>query len=183
MRRMDFDRLKTRLTRPDRGGGELLDNHRQLVRGQFLRRSISVAEGECGGTPGGPASVLDAQAALWLPACADAAFTPGMGQLDAGHRSLCTNEVGNARQGVDVRIAPQTQIVGRNPAFRCHGRRFQIDQRETADGARAVVQPVPVGRQAIRGRVLAHGGHGDPVRQDDVTQLQWSKQVGHDVGT
>ena len=129
-----------------------------------------------------PAALVQRHAAaLAAPGLPGAGLAPGMGQLDAGQRALGRNERGDTPQRLDVRIAPDAQVMGTDAPLGQHRRGFEDHQAGAADGPAAQMHQVPVGGQAILGgRVLAHGRHHDPVGQGQLTQGQGLEQQRHD---
>jgi len=58
--------------------------------------------------------------------------------------------------------------------------RLDHDQRRPGIGQHAKVVDVPVGRHAVVGAVLAHGGDHDAVREFEIGELDGRKQgTGH----
>ncbi|MNS90482.1 hypothetical protein D3C72_1245340 [compost metagenome] len=80
-----------------------------------------------------------------------------MGQLNAWHGALRGNKAGDALQRRNLRIVPQPQVLGSNPAIGSDRRGFGKNQSGTAHRAAAQMNQVPVIGQAIDTGILAHG--------------------------
>ena len=93
-----------------------------------------------------------------------------MRQLDAGRRPLRLDETGQPGQRLALLVGPEAEIGGGDPAGRRHGGRLDNHQARPADGAASGVHEVPVVREAVLGRVLAHGRHEHAVAELDASQ-------------
>jgi hypothetical protein len=100
-----------------------------------------------------------------------------MRELHARHRALRLDEAEDAREHLDVLVCPQPEIVRADPALGQHGRRLGEHRRGAADGAAAEVHEVPVVREAVAARVLAHRRDENPVSQPDVAELERGEQM------
>ena len=94
-----------------------------------------------------------------------------MRELNSGHAALRANEFHDARQRLDMRFAPNAQILRTDARLRQHGRRFRHDQARAAHGAAAEVHQMPIVGQSVLAGVLAHGRDGDAVRKGNVADL------------
>ena len=81
------------------------------------------------------------------------------------------HDVEHAAEGDLVRVAPETEAVGRDPADGIDGRRLEDQEPGTAEGEMTEVDEVPVARVAVDGRVLAHRRDHDPVRERQASQV------------
>jgi hypothetical protein len=86
-----------------------------------------------------------------------------MGDLYAGNGTLLLQKANDGRQGVGLDIVPDAQILWRYATFRTYRRCLHQNEACSAHGTTAQVHPVPVSGDAIGSRILAHGGHYDPV--------------------
>jgi hypothetical protein len=77
-------------------------------------------------------------------------------QLHTGDAALRVDEANDAREHVDVFVAPDAEIVRADAAFWQDRRRFGQHEPGAADRTAAEVDEVPVGREPIAARVLAH---------------------------
>jgi hypothetical protein len=91
-----------------------------------------------------------------------------MSYLDAGNTALGVYELRYARERFDMGFAPNAQILRTDAGFRQDSRRFRDNQSGSADGAASEVNEMPIRRQPVFARVLAHGRDGDTVRQAHV---------------
>ena len=72
--------------------------------------------------------------------------------------------------------------VGRaDPAFRRNGRGLDHDQPSTAHGTGAKMDEMPIVREAVVRRILAHRRDGDAVPQHDILQPKLVEQARHDA--
>ena len=91
-----------------------------------------------------------------FPGAGRAGFAPRVRELDARDGAVRRNCVHDARQNVDVRIIPDTEILGGDAAARRDGRGLRHHQRGTAHGTAGEMHQMPVAGKAIGGAVLAH---------------------------
>ncbi|MNY24074.1 hypothetical protein D3C86_1577680 [compost metagenome] len=108
-----------------------------------------------------------------------AGLAPGMGQLNAGNGSLGGDEAGDALQGFNLFVIPQTEVLGRDTPVGGDRRGFGKHQPGPADSAATEVDQVPVIGQAIDAGVLAHRRYRDAVEQGQLTQGVGFKQQTH----
>ncbi|MNP10101.1 hypothetical protein D3C76_1022380 [compost metagenome] len=94
-----------------------------------------------------------------------AGLAPGMGQLNTGNGALGVDEAGDALQGFDLFIIPQTEILGRDTPVGGDRRGFGKHQPGPADSTAAEVDQMPVIGQAIGTGILAHRRYRDAVGQ------------------
>ncbi|MCY1181139.1 hypothetical protein D9M73_216280 [compost metagenome] len=85
-----------------------------------------------------PAALLQFDAALFTkPRAVGTGFAPGVGQLDARHGPLGTDEAGDALQRRDLGVVPQAQVFGSDTAIGGHRHGFSDYQAGATDGAAA----------------------------------------------
>ncbi|CRW93487.1 hypothetical protein PAERUG_P6_East_of_England_6_IMP_1_03_09_02259 [Pseudomonas aeruginosa] len=127
-----------------------------------------------------PAAVADRHAAvLAQPRPPGTRLAPGVGQLDPGDRALGLDETGDAMQRLDMRVAPDAEVVSGDAPLGQHRGGFDYHQAGAAHRAAAQVHEMPVVGQALLRRVLAHGRYGDAVGQGDLTQAKRLEQQTH----
>ncbi len=91
-------------------------------------------------------------------------LAPGMRKLDRQrHRRMAAHRCKRPAERAFALVRPQPEIVRRDAPFRLDGGR--LDDQQAGAGQREVaeVDQVPVGRQAVFGRVLAHRRNDDAV--------------------
>jgi len=93
-------------------------------------------------------------------------------ELDSGYRALAVNESGNAREHLDVLIFPDSQILGADACFGQYGRCFRKNKRSAADRATTEMHEMPIRRETIGARVLAHRRNDNPVGKQNIANLQ-----------
>src|SRR4029079_17166315 len=94
--------------------------------------------------------------AVPLPRPRGTSFASGVRELHARSASLTVKEANDALQHFDMRILIDAQVVWTDPPLGSYGSGFGNDQRRPSHGSRAEVHQVPVGREAVGARVLAH---------------------------
>ncbi len=175
---VNLDQPKAGRQRPTRGRLERGDDLVDACFVQCRRHGVAHIEGHRAGADDRPAagggrpqagSASPGQIATGLPA--------RVGQLNAGHRSLRFDEAGDPRQRLDMLVAPDAQITGRDPAVGRDSRGFDDDQRHAAGGPAAQMDQVPVVGQSILGDVLTHRRHHDPIAQRHAADRERTEQI------
>ena len=110
---------------------------------------------------------------------AGAGLATGMGQLDAGDGPVLLEEAGNASKRLHMVIQIYAAVGGADAAFWRNGGGLDHDQPSAADRTGTKMDEVPVVREAIVRRILAHGGDGDTVSQNNVLQSKLLKKTCH----
>ena len=101
------------------------------------------------------------------------------GQLNPGDRALGLDETGDAMQRLDMRVAPDAEVVGGDAPSGNTAVASTITSAGAAHRAAAQVHEMPVVGQALLRRILAHGRYGDAVGQGDLTQAKRLEQQTH----
>ena len=166
------------------GGG--LEGRDHLLDAGLVQRHrdrAALAERERAGADDGPASLPGRhQRASTFPGRLRAGLAPGVAQLDAGDRPLSVDEPRDTGQGLDVLVAPDSQVSRGDPAVAGDGRGLGHDQRRPAHRPAAEMDQVPVVAQALLGTVLAHRGHDDPVAEGHAADREGAEQSGEAGG-
>ena len=100
-----------------------------------------------------------------------------MGDLDAGHGALALDEAGDAGEGLDMRIAPDSHVAGRDAAIAGDGGRLDHDETRAARCAAAEMHEMPVIGEAFLRGILAHGRHGDAIAQRHFAQSERAEEI------
>jgi hypothetical protein len=100
-------------------------------------------------------------------------------QLDAGDAALFVHEPDNAREHVDVIVFPETEIFGADAALGSDRGRLGQHQARAADRAAAEMHEVPVIREAVGARVLAHRRDEHAIGKGDVADGERLEEVRH----
>jgi hypothetical protein len=79
-----------------------------------------------------------------------------MAKLNTRSGTRIRNHFGNCRNAFRVRIAPEPEVSGRDPAICRHSCGLNHDKARTTAGQSRVMRNVPVSDQTILGLVLAH---------------------------
>jgi hypothetical protein len=83
-------------------------------------------------------------------------------------------------QGLGMTVVPDAEVAGRDSAFGEDGGGLDYDEARSADGALGVMAQVPIARETVKARILAHRRKGDTVRQLDAAKPQgFEKKIGH----
>ncbi len=93
-------------------------------------------------------------------------------------------QVDQAFQASDVRVAPDSQVAFADAGVLVHRQGLREDQAGLALGTGTVVHAVPVGDEAVFcGHVHAHRRHDDTVTQFQTVQFERGKQQAHVGGS
>jgi hypothetical protein len=139
---------------------------------------ITVIEWYRTGTEDGPPTYLRRlQARSSFPGRLTTGLPSGMGQLNAGNRSLRMNKSRYARKRLDMLISPDPHIPRRNPAVRGDGRGLDHHQRRPADGTASKVDQMPIACESFNRDILAHRRHRDSVSKRNSPDRQRAEQV------
>src|ERR1700685_1739021 len=105
----------------------------------------------------------DRHGATATPRHVRAGLASGMRELNARHSALRLYEARNAGERLNVLVFPDAEIPGRNAAARFHRRGFGYHARGTADSTASEMDQMPVIRESVFGRVLAHRRDNDAI--------------------
>ena len=106
-----------------------------------------------------------------FPRTRGARFASGVRELNSRDAALRVNEFHGARQRLDVRFAPNAQILRADARLRQHACCFRHHQARAAHGAAAKVHQMPIVGEPVFAGVLAHGRDGDAIREGYVADL------------
>ena len=163
---VDLDHLEARARARRAAAAKERTTLRDAGLGERLGRGVPIGEGQGARRHRRPAAVgREERRAALVPGDADARLAPGVGELDAGRRAVLDDEPDHPGERLDLAVVPDPHVGGRDPAAGLHAGGLDDHQAHAADGAGAVVDEVPVADPSVDGRVLAHGGHSDPVAQ------------------
>ena len=102
-----------------------------------------------------------------------------MGELNAGDRALPVDEARDALERLEMLVAPDAEVLRRDPPLRRDRRRFGEHQRRAADRARREMGEMPVVGVAVDAGILAHRRNADAIGERDVAQAKRAEQVRH----
>ena len=100
-----------------------------------------------------------------------------MRDLNAGHGALVLDEACDAGERLDMRIAPDPHIAGRDATVAGDGGRLDHDKTRAARCAAAEMHEMPVIGEAVLRGILAHRRHGDPIAQRHLAQSERAEEV------
>src|ERR1039458_1306172 len=146
--------------------------------GLIKRLGHGIARRKCEGAGRNrlPAAILGQEQALSVKGHGHAAFSSGVGQLNAGASALRVEKACDARKCRDVLVFPDAEIAVGDAAFRrdCGG--FNHDQSGAALCAGPKMDEMPIRGESVLRRILAHGRNADSIRKDDRTKLKGRKK-------
>ena len=158
-------------------GGECVDDCADLVDAQ-LGRTGQTPERYGAGANGAPAF------ARLRPGPPGGPFAAGVNQLNARHRALGADEVGDPSKCHRLPVVPQTGVVHAAASHRIDGGGLDHHQRGACHRPRAQVLQMPIRRRAFvrplgSGGELHHRRHPRPVRERDLAQRERGEQMRH----
>ena len=124
-----------------------------------------------------PLSCFDVVVAF--PRLGDAGLATGVSKLDAGDGPVLLEEAADAGERLNMVIEIDAAVGGADPAFGRDGGGLDHHQPSAAHGTGAEMDEVPIVREAVVRRILAHRRHGDAVSQNDILQPELLKQTRH----
>ena len=176
---VDLDHLKAGLGGTDSGIGKGLHDAVNTAVVKFLR--LDIITGKRNGTrrPNiGPAPLFRQDSGVPFPWSVGAGFAACVRKLHAGNGPLGFDKSHDWCKRLGVFVVPNSEILRRDAAFRHDRRRFREDQTRSANRPAAEMDKVPLVRQAVVARILAHWGNRNAVGKCDAAQRQWVKK-GH----
>lgn len=182
MSAVDLNEIDAGLDSTLRSVGKLLHKALNLSLGQFLGKGVGVVERDGAGADdvvGPSANILLSQSLVSSaanPRRQRARLAAGVGNLDADLGALAVDEVDNSLQRRNLRVLPQTGVLGRDAAAGLNGRGLDDDEAGAVKRQLAQVHQVVVSQVAIVGAVLAHGGHHNAVVQLEGADLDGLEQ-------
>ena len=108
---------------------------------------------------------------MTLPRRAGARFESCVRELHAGYCSLRRYKCKDTRQHLDLFVFPQSEIIWTNTTFRGDRSRFRHHQRSATYRATPQMNEMPVIREPIDARILAHRRDADSITKFDVAQF------------
>ena len=181
---VDLGDLETGGQGPACGVRELAHDLPDLISGQLGRHRVLVVEGDRARRECLPPVCVRADRRAALPGPVGRGLAAGVCELDSRHRALRDEEARDAAEGLDLGVVPDAEVVRRDTALGRDAGGLDDDQPGAAGRAGRVVREVPVvrcaGLRAFRGgRVLAHRGHPDPVRDGHIAQGDGLEEGAH----
>jgi hypothetical protein len=101
-----------------------------------------------------------------------ASLAPGVRNLNARHGALAFDEARDAGERLDMGIAPDAHIAGRDAAIARDGGGLHHDEAHAARRAAAEMHEVPVIGEAFMRGILAHGRHDDAVLERHLAERE-----------
>src|SRR5690554_4581885 len=100
-------------------------------------------------------------------------FASAVGNLDAHYRTMFFAQPYQLAEALHMPVIPDSQAVVAEPAPFFHCGSFYNNQAYAADGPGPVVHTMPISDIAVlSGRIHAHGGHHNPVGENNVLQFK-----------
>ena len=173
VRRVDFDDANARVPRAPRARGEGGDDFADAVVRQRLRLRIVVGERQRARRHDlRPSAFRFGHEARAIPRPPRARLASGVRELHARDAALRMDEMRDPRELLDVRVAPDAEILRTDPPFGQDRRRLGDHQAGAAHRAAAEVNEVPIVRETIHRRVLAHRRHEHAIGEGDVPDAE-----------
>src|SRR5262245_32188634 len=123
MRSMNFHDTKPRVAGAARCFSKCFHHLSDTILGESLRDSVSLRERQgawCEYLTPAPLGLRYQPAPI--PRSVRAGLAPCMGELDAGHSALLTDEAGDPRKRLNVLVTPDPQILRADTSFGRNGR-------------------------------------------------------------
>src|SRR5262245_14496147 len=120
---MNFDHPESGCNGPFRGG---LERGNDLADARVVQRNwprAAVVDRDWAGTHHRPAALFRSEDSAAFPGRVTTGLSPGMSQLDTRHGPLRMNKSHDARQRLDVLLAPDTHVARRDSPLARHGGR------------------------------------------------------------
>jgi hypothetical protein len=102
-----------------------------------------------------------------------------VGKLNARDCALRDDEARDPRKRLEVLLAPNAEILRRNPPLRRNCRGFREHKPGAANRARGQMSEMPVVGVAVDRGILAHRRNADAIGERDVAQPKFAEQVRH----
>jgi hypothetical protein len=90
-----------------------------------------------------------------------------MGKLNSRNGTLRFDELRRTRERLNVRIFPNSQIYRTDASIGCDRGSFGKNQRRAANCARTEMDKMPVRRESIDARILAHRRNDNAIAKCD----------------
>ena len=152
--RVNFDQFKAGFEAAASCFGKGVGDARDAFDGE--RFGLDGFRGEAlggGGIDGPPAAFGDGHGtAVFGPGNVGGGFEAGVGELGSGNGAVPAEEADNAREVLDVRVFPDSEVGGTDASFRYHGVGFGEHRASAANGARAEMDEMPVIGEAVFSR-------------------------------
>jgi hypothetical protein len=100
-----------------------------------------------------------------------------MAYLNPRYSALALDELHNARQWFNMLVAPDAGIAGRYAAGARYRSGLHHDETDAANRTTAGMHEVPVIGEALMGRILTHGRHGDAAAEGNLPDGKWAKEI------
>src|SRR5690606_3140004 len=132
-----------------------------------------LAEGDRRGGDGLPAArVILGDVIVPFPGAVGIGLAAGMGDLDAGYGAVLLDGLDCGDEGLGQVVIPDPGAGGGNAPLGCHRSGLDDHQAGATAGLAGIVLVMPIVDPAVDGRVLTHGGYGNPVAQGDVLETE-----------
>src|SRR5437764_14989318 len=102
-----------------------------------------------------------------------------MSELDAGDCAVLFEETADASERLYMVIQINPAVGGADPAFGSNCGGLDDHQPSTAHGTGTEMDQVPIVREAVVRRILAHWRDGDAVPQNNILQPKLLNQTRH----
>jgi hypothetical protein len=100
-------------------------------------------------------------------------------ELNAGARTLRMHEARDPLERLEMLFAPSAKILRRNAALRCDRSGLGKHQRRAANRSSGEMREMPIVREAVDRRMLAHWRDADAVSEVNVAHAKFAEQMRH----
>ena len=176
-----FDDVDARRNRPARRLCEGLDERVDAGDAE-LRRLVQAGKGDRTGGDESPAVLRALEGVGVAPKRGrGACLSSGVGDLDSAESALSVNGLDQFGETLDLPVVPQAEVARRDAALGRNRCRLDDDRAESADGARAVMQRMPIGCTPVflNGRVGAHRGEPQAIASRRVAEWRRGEKHAH----
>ena len=169
MRGMDIDHVEAGGDRAPRGGAIAFDEGPKIALGQRRRAWHFTIEGFVADRNDRPRmlaaqlDVLVAEPRSAMPAPAGRALPAGVGELHTGGAAEAVQEIGDALELRDLRIAPQAVTARRDPPLLGDGGRFDENKSGAAERKASEMNQVKIVGEAVMRAIHRHRRHHDAI--------------------
>ena len=173
VRRVDLDDASACRQHAPGGTGKRVDDLAEAAGIERLGRLVPAVEGRrAGARDWRPATAFDGERPAALEGGRRARLASRVRELHAWNGALRRDEAEDAREHLDVRVLPDSEVVRTDPAVGEYGSRLGQHGPCAANRPAAEVDEMPVAREPVDARVLAHRRDDNAVAERDAAQRE-----------
>jgi hypothetical protein len=177
VRRVNLQNLETGGQSAPCGRSKRFDNPADFLFSQRTRRCVIMIEGNGARCDWRPSALRFRDRSSAFPRTRRAGFAPGVRYLNSSQGALLANKTGDSRKKLDVLVLPDSKVVRADAALgRDCGCLGQYERR-SANRSAPKVNQMPIVREPVDARVLAHWRHDDTVAERDVSKWEFIEDL------